>query len=94
MRAASKLASAEGQLAVVAADEAGPLGVASPPLRLRELGLRAVEAGHAVALARQHDRVPAEPARAVEDLRTGSTPARAAAPSASARVRSSSTNGT
>ena len=58
----------ERQLAVVGADELRPALAAGAPARLVEQDRRAVDAGDAVAGARERDRVAAEPARRVEQL--------------------------
>jgi hypothetical protein len=61
----------EGQLAIVAADEPRPLRLASAALCLGELAPRAVEARDEIARLGERDGVPAEAARAVEDLGSG-----------------------
>ena len=58
----------ERKLAVVAAHQSGPLGIAASRLGLGEECRRSVEPGDAVALLGKHDRVSPEAGRAVEDL--------------------------
>jgi kynureninase len=84
----------ERKLAVVAAHQSGPLGIAASRLRLGKECGGPIEPGDAVALLGKRDRVSSEAGRAVEDLGAGLDSGEVdGAPRASARVRSGSTDG-